>query len=671
MRRVLHSVIASPAAWFVVAAIAVGWPSRVLGPLDGAPLDRPLEAIVLGLVLPWMFWLGRRGSQTRTFQAAVLALLLWKAATAMTATQQGLCATIRAPQPLSGLALTMKIEEPRGFLRSWDARADLWDVEPACTAILTRPLAETAAFPAWFVNFTDQLLGRREFTMQVRGFVTDEGGTRPVEYSMTLGADPWTFDPAVDGRSLWAAPLVTTTPPSAIDRLLAPWAWLVAPALCLVMLGPLLRAAAAPIAGSPRALAWVAAAPLAVVALAQAPIAGLHRAAGAVTLGALVARVPPAHRTLRAAALLLGVPWLAFFAAASAGLVGHFSAYSMDDWLAYQLAGYRIFMNGHWLEAGTPAFDYQPLYRWITGALHLVFGDSSVGEVYWDASCLLIGALLAFDVVRVVAGFQWGIAAGAMTLATLTLATPWYVIGRGLSEISAAAFGWLAAASLIRARERGVPWAVVAAVMAALMFYARLNHLLWAPCLMAFLLPRDTGSDLASVRAALAKVPWRSAAAYLGVFSIALLAFMARTHYFTGHFSLFYGTALSKNDTGLRPWTIFDGEVWSKIGHSLTGLLFMNEPPAPDVRSAVLVTGAVVAIVALLPVTMARRIPAALVFVTATGAISAWLVHSHAYPGRFTVHLIPFASALTAIAASTMTSGLTGSDWRVSQSSGR
>lgn len=651
-------------------AAAVLWPSRFLGPFDGAPLDRPLEAIALGLLLPWAFWLGREACRSQAFRVVVLVLLAWKASTAAVAVQQGLCAQVRAPEPLHGVAFAMFIDEPRGYLRSWDARADLWDAEPACTAVLSRPLRATEEFPAWFLNITDSMLGRREFTMSVSGFVTAAGQTSPVHYSLTLARDPWVFEPVVNGAPLWSAPLITTAPPSTLDRLLAPWAWMVTPALCLAILAMLLRAAVAPLSTA-RSVAWVLASATLGVALAQLPNTGLHRAAGVIGFGALLASAHEPSRNLRLAAWTLGASWLSFFAASSLDLVGRFSAYSMDDWLAYQVAGYRIFMNGYWLEAGTPAFDYQALYRWITGTLHMVFGDSSVGEVYWDASGLLIGALLAFEVVRAVAGFQWGIAAAAMTLTTLTLATPWYVIGRGLSEISAAAFGWLAAASLIRARDHGVRWAVVAAVMAALMFYARLNHLLWAPCLLALLLPKDTGSDAASVRAALAKVPWRPAATYLGVFAIALLAFMARTQYFTGHFSLFYGTALSKNDTGLRPWTVFDAEVWSKVGHSLTGLLFMNEPPAPDVRSAVLVTGAVVAIMALLPIPMARRIPAALVFVTVTGAISAWLVHSHAYPGRFTVHLIPFASALTAIAASTMTSGFTGSDWRVSQSSGR
>ena len=41
---------------------------------------------------------------------------------------------------------------------------------------------------------------------------------------------------------------------------------------------------------------------------------------------------------------------------------------------------------------GSRTFWFQPLYRWIAGLLHLVFGDSSVGERFWDGACLLAGA---------------------------------------------------------------------------------------------------------------------------------------------------------------------------------------------------------------------------------------------------------------------------------------
>lgn len=652
--------------------IAVLWPARFLGPMDGAPLDHRFEAIVLGLALPWLFWLGRDACHSKAFRSVVLALLMWKGVTAAVAVQQGLCTTFRSPEPLSGTAFEVRIDEPRGVLRSWDVRADLWGAQPTCTAIVSRPLRTTEDFPAWFVNITDQMLGRREFLMTVRGVVTSSSGvSQPIDLSVVLGREPWSFDPTVDNASVWSAPLVTTTMPSPLDRLLAPWAWLTAPLLCIGIIGLLLRAAVAPIAHDYLTIGWVVAGSVIAAAVALAPISGLHRAAGAITLGALLPRVGATHSGLSTAAWTVGAPWLAFFAAYSQNMVGRFSAYSMDDWLAYQIAGYRIYMNGKWLEGGTLTFDYQPLYRWITGALHLVFGDSSVGEVYWDASCLLAGALLAFHLTYRAAAFRWAIAAAAFTLATLTVTTPWYIIGRGLSEISAAGFGFLAIACLARANGQELKWITIAAVMAALMFYARLNHLIWAPCLVAMLLPPQATAEFAGVRAAVARVSWKAAAVFLGSFALAVALFMTRTWYFNGRFALFYGTALNKNDTGLRPWQLFDGEVWAKVAHSVSGLVFMNEPPQPDARSLVVVAGAVIAALALLQLPIARKIPAGLLLVTIGGVLAAFLAHSHAYPGRFSVHLVPLASALTAIAASRMISGLTGSDWRVSHSNGR
>src|SRR5882672_8004922 len=125
-------------------------------------------------------------------------------------------------------------------------------------------------------------------------------------------------------------------------------------------------------------------------------------------------------------------------------------------------------MHGFWLEGGSKVFDYQPLYRWMSGLLHFVFGDSSVGEAYWDATCLLLGALVAFALVRPAAGFRWAMAAAATTLATFSLGTIWYFAGRGLSEVAAAGWAFLAALALLRAQESG-PAAVAAGALAVLM----------------------------------------------------------------------------------------------------------------------------------------------------------------------------------------------------------
>ena len=219
----------------------------------------------------------------------------------------------------------------------------------------------------------------------------------------------------------------------------------------------------------PRLLIWTvgASAVLSVMSI----VGRGERAAGLLLLGAAAVPVGASARNWRGALMLIGVPWLVFFVVRTLPQVGHVSLYSVDDWLAYQVAGYRIYMNGFWLEGGNRLFDYQPLYRWIAGGLHLVFGDSSVGEVYWDAACLLAGGLVAFTLVDAVGGFRWAVGAAAATLATFTLGPIWYFVGRGLSEIAAAGFAFYVALSIVRADGR-LAVAAVAGVLAVLMFYA-------------------------------------------------------------------------------------------------------------------------------------------------------------------------------------------------------
>jgi hypothetical protein len=42
--------------WGLLAAAALLWPARLGGPLDGVPLDQPLEAVLIGLVVPALWW---------------------------------------------------------------------------------------------------------------------------------------------------------------------------------------------------------------------------------------------------------------------------------------------------------------------------------------------------------------------------------------------------------------------------------------------------------------------------------------------------------------------------------------------------------------------------------------------------------------------------------------
>jgi hypothetical protein len=348
--------------------------------------------------------------------------------------------------------------------------------------------------------------------------------------------------------------------------------------------------------------------------------------------------------------LLVGVPWLIFFAARSLTQIGQVTAYSVDDWLAYQVAGYRIYMNGYWLEAGSRLFDYQPLYRWISGALHLIFGDSSVGEQYWDALCLLAGGMLAFTIVAPRAGFRLAVAAASITLTLFAVGTIWYFVGRGLSEVSAAGFAFAASLCLLGAEA---DWRIAAAagLLAVLMFYTRLNQLVFGAVLVVLLLPAGLASAWRQARTSPWRIATRPAAAYLGTFAAGIALFALRTWWYSGVFSVLLGTSLKNNDLGLRPSTIASPAVWSRIWHSVSAVVWMNEPPHPDARAVVVVVGVGVALLALLQVPRMKDLPLSLALVVVGALASALVTHTHNYPGRMSIHLVPFAVAMTIAAA--------------------
>ena len=106
---------------------------------------------------------------------------------------------------------------------------------------------------------------------------------------------------------------------------------------------------------------------------------------------------------------MIGVPWMVFVIVCSARAAGRFVLYDWGhDYWMFQRFAYRIVMQGYWLEGGSPTFWFQPLYRWIAGLLHVVFGDSNIGEWFWDGACLLAGSMFSYRVVRHYAGFNGG-----------------------------------------------------------------------------------------------------------------------------------------------------------------------------------------------------------------------------------------------------------------------
>jgi hypothetical protein len=326
-----------------------------------------------------------------------------------------------------------------------------------------------------------------------------EGGRHFIQIKSHLTGNRWTFVPLWNGSPLGSARFAsaTVTAPSTNDaRIRGPLNLLVQILAFAIVIGwgaaflrnwpdrpsLIFAIAASAIVG------WLGAHPYETFEMtpwARWSITGLA--------AALMLTIPKAAQTLKGAFVLIGIPWLVFVTAVHASHIGRFSLYAGgDDMWMFQRFAYRIYLQGYWLQGGELTFWFQPFYRWIAGALHMVFGDSSIGEFWWDGICVLVFALFAHQVTAAANGFRWGLAAAVLALTIAMQGPTWMFVGIGLSDIASAGFIYLAALIVISARQRGdvpLPVAIGAGTLACVGFYTRLNNITMAAAIAAFALP--------------------------------------------------------------------------------------------------------------------------------------------------------------------------------------
>lgn len=675
--------------WAIAGAVALLWPARLAGPFDGAPLDQASEAAVIGGVLAILAWAFPFIFRKHLVRSAIVALLAWKALMAATVTQDGWCLTFTSPVPLYRATGTVP--------HSWDVRADWRSDPPRCSAVMTSGFDVLERFPVWFYNLPPandtqpaeksdrppnvvlrldlvgylqndspglfQVLSGPDVEASVRidgvvqpaesvvSGVTVPPGRHHVHVQARLIKSHWSLEPRWDGRNLWTATTATMAPTGAWDRWFRPWGWLVPPLLIgLLIAGSLL-------AVIERAGSWMAvgaAAALGAV-FAVIPAVGsnaLTRLAPILLLGVAALPLPRRVRNHFGVSLLVLVPFLALIVMLGLPQAGIFTWYSSgDDWWMFQRYGYRIFMEGYWLEGGSLTFWFQPLYRWISGALHMAFGDSSIGELYWDGLCMAAGAGFAFHIARAFAGFRAGIIAAVLTLMLFTLGPAWYLFGRGLSELSSMGLLYAAALCALRGRHGDRTALLAAAVLGTLSFYTRLNNLptLVALVGMAWPVAQPVG-DWIRPRGLFARASRPVAAAILLGAAVAMWLFTARTWYYTGVIDMFHGTQASHLSVWKQADTVVEG--MQLLSGSLMMVLTMSDPPRLDPRAVPVMFGVLAAVAGVLRVGRFRQLPLNAVMLCLAGMVGSFVARGTAYPGRFTVHLIPVTVALSVCAVS-------------------
>lgn len=668
--------------WIAVALVVLLWPGRVSGVLDGMPLDTVAEALLLGLIVPVLAWLHPAFVRRPLARVAIVALVVVKVGASLALPQEGLCLSFAPPKPM--------VRESTGKPHAWDVRADWLADDPRCSAVMTRSYHDTWELPVWFFNLPPPDdkphrggYGAGEIMVGVRlsGYLEARGdgdfalttgpamqtslridgtrvdpreagryearlarGTHAIDLDGVLASKYWPIVPAWNGHemgSMWF-PSTTQAPPSRSDRLLRPivrWTQLfLAGALVLSWI------AAWALRMDRWLLAWCVGSAAAVsVAAFTVPTEAAWYTAGAMTLS-LSVMLRPRLRNARGALLLVGMPWLAYFAAANVPQIGRWTLYGVgNDNFLFQRYAYRVFMQHYWLEGGQVTFWNQPLYRWIAGTLHMIFGDSSVGQVYWDAAGVLAMALFAFKVVSLRASFGWGLAAALVAPVMFLFGPTLEFVGFGLSEIASATFIYLAA--YFAMRNRGLRDVIVAGVLVVLGFYTRLNNLPLAAAVAAFALPVTvTAGEMWRPKVWWPLVRWRVVFAIFGALAIGAVLFAWRTWYYTGVFGVFHGTQREFLAVWKPGMTL--SQALPAMASSVMMVLSASDPPQFAWHALPLVAGAVIAIAAIACVPVFREAPLPAVAMFVSGCVGALVTRGWGHEGRFSIHLFGAAAAL-------------------------
>jgi hypothetical protein len=230
----------------------------------------------------------------------------------------------------------------------------------------------------------------------------------------------------------------------------------------------------------------------------------------------------------------------------------------------------------------------------------------------------------------------------------------------GLSEISSAGLLSIAALCAIRSRDRHIHLAAAAGVLATLAFYTRLNNLIMAFGVALFALslrlPMRAAMRPATWRAGRSpgagwrRVSWRPALVIPVVIGCGVLGFAWRTWHYTGVFSVFHGTQrhlLSNWEPGMRLW-----DSMRLVGRNVLMVLTVNDPPRFDLAALPVMAGALVAGLSVVGVPRFGDLPAAAVLFFFASIAGSIVARGSAYPGRFSIHVMPITCALTMCALS-------------------
>jgi len=243
---------------------------------------------------------------------------------------------------------------------------------------------------------------------------------------------------------------------------------------------------------------------------------------------------------------------------------------SGDDWIAYQSYGRRVFVEGDWLGAGEGPFSMQPLYRYIVGTYHWLFGQSSFAQNMADVWCVLGAAvIIAFFTAKLRVSAMIIFVACLSYLSINLIGSFRYLIAKGLTENHAMIFLMLAAWFVYRAREGGAKLIILATLFGILGYWTRLDHL-GAVVGLAFLLLEPVKGPTGGWKGYWHRfqLQWNKVAIYWGFGIISVLILSFRNWLVGGAFfvaNIKHGNFIRENLDRGDFFLIITGKHWGQL----------------------------------------------------------------------------------------------------------
>jgi hypothetical protein len=97
---------------------------------------------------------------------------------------------------------------------------------------------------------------------------------------------------------------------------------------------------------------------------------------------------------------------------------------------------------------------------------------------------------------------------------------------------------------------------------------------------------------------------------------------------------------------GITPSSLVSGEAWRRALESVAMIVTVQDPPGLNVRGALVIGGVACAVLAVAQVPIASQLPLGLALFCLAALSGGFVVRGAAYPGRFSLQLIPVAIAV-------------------------